>query len=795
MIRRRSGSARLVPARAALVVGAALMLAAPVLGVEPAGATASLPAPVWARIPVPEPTATFNGTLLGSWCVSTTDCYGVGWGSTTGSLLGTLVERWNGTSWSAMPSPNPTGAGDDFPQLNAVTCVSATDCTIVGTDFTLSNTSNTVVESWNGTSWSVVDSPDVSGANNNTLAGVSCVGADFCMAVGSAVTTSPDEETLVEQWNGSSWSIDTSPSVSGALQTILSSVSCTSSTDCIAVGYSLASSSTEPVFEQWNGSSWTLGSPATPSGSADNELSSVACAAGDTCVAVGRTYATNSSPAATLAEQFDGTSWSVDTTPNPTGVLGDFLVSLSCTSATTCYAAGESYLDNSGDTDTLVEQLAGGSWSIDSTPNAAGVTTSLLSSVACSTASSSCIAVGQSYSSEEDHLLGLSLSKGTWALDQVPGPGTLASAYLQGVGCSGTTCVAVGYAYPENNFDTSPVIEQSSGAGWSTGSSAEPEGAVLTDLDAVACPAAKRCYAVGDVGIGTAGNEGQTSAFAESWNGSKWSAMTVPGPAGAEFVELTAVSCSSTTSCTAVGYSEATPSTAATAIAERLAGGSWTVETVPAPAGATATNLYGVSCPTATSCLADGSYVDSSGTTNVLAVSWSGSAWSASAAEEPSGALYDQLLGVSCVRAGECVAVGYSEASSGIVSTMAERLSGGSWSLQSSLAVTGAFDTVLSGIVCETATWCDAAGYSVNGSGDVTLIATWRGGTWSVAPTGDFPGDYATGLNGISCASEGSCAAAGSGPDGSGQDDALVEVLAGAHPCSQTKGGVTACKP
>jgi hypothetical protein len=737
--------------------------------------------PVWTSVPVPEPVATFNGTLLGSGCASATDCYAVGWGSTTGSLLSTLIEHWDGSAWAPVPSPDPTGAGDSFPQLNAVTCVSSTDCTTVGTDFTFSNTSNTVVEQWDGTTWSVVTSPDVAGANNNTLTGISCLSASFCMAVGSAVTTSPDVETLVEQWNGSSWTIDSSPDVSGALQTLLTSVSCLSTSNCTAVGYSLSSSSTVPVVETWNGTAWALGSPATPEGSADNELSGVSCPATNDCVAVGRTYATNSSPAAALAEQWDGASWTVDTTPNPTDVLGDFLSSVSCPTSSTCEAAGEAYLDNSGDSETLVEQLAGGTWSLSSSPDAPGVTTSFLASVACGAGSASCVAVGQSYASEEDHLLGISLASGTWKLDAVPGTTVLASAYLQGAGCSGSSCVAVGYAYPTNNFNTTPLIEQWNGESWSSGTSAEPAGADLTDLYGAACPSPTDCIAVGDVGIGSSGDDDETSAFAERWNGSSWSTSPAVGPGGDEFVELTAVSCPSTSVCTAVGFGETTPSTAGTAVAERLSGGTWTLQSFPLPAGATASNLFGVSCPSPGACTAVGSYIDASGTTHTLAATWSSAAgWSSSGSKDATGATLDELLGVACTAAGVCEAGGYSEASSGVYSSLAERLSGGTWTVQISPDVAGAEATVLTGLACPATDWCDASGYSINGSGDTTLVAQWRGGAWALAPTGAEAGDFATGLNGIACVSETSCTAAGSGPDGAGQDDALVEVLTGA---------------
>ena len=600
---------RHVPGSAAVLLATAA-LALPLL-VAPSVAVASTPK--WSRATVPEPTGTFTGKLLGTYCPSATSCYAVGWGSTPGSLLGTLVEHWDGTSWTAETSPNPTATGDDFPQLNAVTCLETTECTAVGTDLTYSNTSNTVVERWNGTKWSVIASPDVTGAVDNTFFGVACRTTKLCMAVGSSVTTSPDTDTLIEQWNGTSWSIDPSPNVTGALQTILNSVACPSAKDCIAVGYSLSSAGDLPLVEQWNGTTWSLGSPAIPTATIDSELTGVACPSTKNCVAVGRSYV-NESSAATLAEHWNGTSWSVVDTPNPTGVLGDFLVSVSCPSSTTCQAAGESYLDSSGDSQTLVEQLSSGTWSLESSPNAPGVTTSLLSAVACAANSTSCVAVGQSYTPDEDHLLAISLSSGTWDLDSVPGPAAPAASYLQAAACSSAGCVAVGDDYPANSFNSDGLIEQWNGTSWTLDESAEPGGAVVTGLYGASCPSTTVCVAVGEVGIGTSGQDGQTSTFAETMSGSTWSAMTTSDPSGAEFVRLTSISCLGATTCTAVGWSEATPQDGSPiAFAESLSGSTWSLETVPMPSGAAATTLTGVSCSGSSTCTAVGSFVNSSG--------------------------------------------------------------------------------------------------------------------------------------------------------------------------------------
>ncbi len=143
----------------ALLGPVVLLGPSPAVAAPAAATTAPSPPTAWAPAALPEPTGAFSGTLLGSSCVSATDCAAVGWGSTTGSPIGTLVENWDGSEWTPVNSPDPSAPGDAFPQLNGVSCLPTGQCTAVGTDLTTSNGSNTVVESSDGTSWSVVRAP------------------------------------------------------------------------------------------------------------------------------------------------------------------------------------------------------------------------------------------------------------------------------------------------------------------------------------------------------------------------------------------------------------------------------------------------------------------------------------------------------------------------------------------------------------------------------------------------------------------------------------------------------------
>src|SRR5262249_32220554 len=145
----------------------------------------------------------------------------------------TLVERWNGTAWSIVPSPNRAGVDE----LLSVSCVSASACTAVGWSAPSSKSGpssvRTLVETWNGTAWPIAPSPNPGTGTGNALFGVSCVTAAFCAAVGHyGKCCTAKEKPITEIWNGSTWSV--APNPQKPRNADLASVSCVSATDCTA---------------------------------------------------------------------------------------------------------------------------------------------------------------------------------------------------------------------------------------------------------------------------------------------------------------------------------------------------------------------------------------------------------------------------------------------------------------------------------------------------------------------------------------------------------------------------------
>jgi len=340
---------------------------------------------------VPSPSRGTDSLLGGVSCVSATACTAAGDYATSGGPGRTLIESWNGTKWSVVPSPN-RGGSNGGSVLYGVSCVSATACTVAGAYIHTSTSGGidrTLIESWNGTNWSVVPSPNRAGANGGSvLDGVSCASATACTAVGSDTHTSTSgsiARTLIESWNGTSWSV--TPSPSPGTDSELNSVSCTTATTCTAVGVSTSASGARVTLaESWNGASWSV--MPIPEPGADSWLEGVSCVSATACTAAGFYYTTGGGHHMTLIESWNGASWSV--VPSPSPGTGSLFSGVSCVSATVCSAAG--YYNPTGSTrGTLIETWNGTSWSVVPSPGRGSH--SALDGVSCVSATA-CSATG-----------------------------------------------------------------------------------------------------------------------------------------------------------------------------------------------------------------------------------------------------------------------------------------------------------------------------------------------------------------------------------------------------------------
>src|SRR5215472_22971 len=266
-----------------------------------------------------------DNSLQGISCPSASACTAVGFHQGRRAVGKTLIESWNGTAWSIVPSPSRPSHNI----LRDVSCFSPSFCTAVGYSYGAHSEPKTLIESWNGTAWSIVPSPSPGPVlGQDYLDSVSCPSASFCIAVGWHNRSKL--KTLVESWNGTAWSVVPSPSpdVGFVKPDYLNGVTCLSATACTAVG----SYARGTLVESWNGTTWSVVPSPNPAGPGSGSLYSVSCAAADACAAVG------SGTTGTLAEAWNGSTWSV--VPSPSVGSGDRLAGVWCTAADACNAAG-----------------------------------------------------------------------------------------------------------------------------------------------------------------------------------------------------------------------------------------------------------------------------------------------------------------------------------------------------------------------------------------------------------------------------------------------------------------------
>jgi hypothetical protein len=144
--------------------------------------------------------------------------------------------------------------------------------------------------------------------------------------------------------------------------------------------------------------------------------------------------------------------------------------------------------------------------------------------------------------------------------------------------------------------------------GWVLQTTPNVAGSVASSFMGVSCVSASDCTAVDDL---TTGASRRASSQAEIWNGSAWKIQSLPNPGGKLGTSLLAVSCKSSTACTAVG--NRSTGVGALTLAEVWNGSAWKVQTTPNPPDTFIGELFAVSCASADACTAVGDFTNSSG--------------------------------------------------------------------------------------------------------------------------------------------------------------------------------------
>lgn len=152
----------------------------------------------WRLVTTPTVGTRSNFLFGGVAATSATDAWAVG-GYDAGGVFKPLILHWNGRTWSVTPSPAGSTRGGTL--YGGVTATSSTDAWAVG----YSGWGKTFVQHWDGRSWRVVSSANV-GTRSNELTDVVALSPSLAWTVGTYFTGTT-QRTLVERWNGATWSV------------------------------------------------------------------------------------------------------------------------------------------------------------------------------------------------------------------------------------------------------------------------------------------------------------------------------------------------------------------------------------------------------------------------------------------------------------------------------------------------------------------------------------------------------------------------------------------------------------
>ena len=349
---------------------------------------------------VPAPPAGQNGLLLGVTSTSDTNAWAVGYSNAAANGLGAkmVIDHWAGSAWSQVTAPAITGSAD----LLGVNSSSTNDAWAVGYWRVQRYQFNPLAIHWNGTAWSTSSSVASAVPGGTILYGVTDISPTDAYAFGNNSSLASGE---LAQWNGTSWSRVTYPlPTNTGYNTTLNAISADSSSDVWVIGSFLdqvgSSLRWETFSDHWNGSTWTVVPMPLVTGSDTlftYQISSadaispsnvwVVGGSGDNASPYGGT------PSNTLIEHWNGSAWSVVTSPSP-GTNAN-LTGVTSSSANNVWAVGYDTPSGSSVAQTLTMNWNGTAWTTVASPNQ-GSSSTVLSSVSTTPGASIVQAVGRS---------------------------------------------------------------------------------------------------------------------------------------------------------------------------------------------------------------------------------------------------------------------------------------------------------------------------------------------------------------------------------------------------------------
>ncbi len=388
---------------------------------------------------------------------------------------------------------------------------------------------------------------------------------------------------------------DIDPSLSGTSYD--DNVSCVSSTFCVATGIQETGSTGSAIVQAWNGSTWTTQSVPVPSGVDGTSLNGISCTSVSFCVGVGGSYAgAGDEVSQPYAVEWDGSTWMMATGLGlPSGYDLGWLDAVSCIGPAWCMAVGYTSNSTSQASVPIGQQWNGATWSLSPTSATSDGTNSALTAISCTT-TTNCMAVGASAQNLAPSVL------------QGPGSSGASSggaALPFGIPGAGVPTLGNGdaHALPHAPAPSQVLAEQWNGSSWTISPTVAPSNSTQPEFEGISCAGNGFCMATGfDYG-------NQVHSFTEEWTGGTWTEVPLPAPPNDGVLILEGVSCISPTACTSVGESTLTPDLSAPVgdyVAGTWNGSTWTTTTVTPPAGTDAAAWIGVSCLSGGFCVATG---------------------------------------------------------------------------------------------------------------------------------------------------------------------------------------------
>ena len=524
-------------------------------------------------------------------------------------------------------------------------------------------------------------------------------------------------------------------------------------------------------------------------------INAVACRSAGNCVAVGEySFQVPSLQADTgVIETETSGTWRAQVVPLPRDAGADPKVRLSavsCSSVGWCAAVG-SFVDNSGTVQALVLTESAGRWTSvqGPLPHATGKNPEpSLGMVACPT-NGSCAALGSYVDSTGFGApLVLAEAAGVWKVVSLPVP---RNAYQSGsieptaMSCpAARACTIVGsYVGESGGFaDGTALVAWAEKAGkWRATPIPLPSDASFPQLLGLSCFSVSSCTAVGSYDVSGEPSLGLiVSSTGGVWRAAEPSPLSgVPDSAN---VTLEAVSCSSATSCGALGYYFTSgPEFGAIDLVD--SGGNWSASNLTMPADFLASeqvSFTGFDCLAAGVCSGVGTYYGASHAAEGVLVTGSAGVWHTARALSPQGGSLAQLDGIACSGAEVCTAVGtYTWTSQAETEGLLLRQTGSGWRPIEAPFAQRNPDAALDAVVCSAARACTAVGTYFDGANTQLPMAMYENKVgWHTAavrlPAAAVGLEQEAWLSGLACPKQGDCVAVGSGLDIAGHPAGFV---------------------